>query len=81
MHLGSGRCLELPQRASEVGAVEWVNAFRSGDYAGRAIWTPLHRGFPIAVVGPAGRVEAERTADRTEFCPGADAHTHYCQLS
>ncbi|HEX7214066.1 MAG TPA: hypothetical protein VF578_07640 [Methylomirabilota bacterium] len=63
--------------ASEVGAVEWVNAFRSGDYVGRAIWTPLHRGFPIAVVGSAGRVEAQRTADRTEFCLGAGAHTHY----
>jgi hypothetical protein len=63
--------------ASEVGAVEWVNAFRSGDYVGRAIWTPLDGGFPIAVVGSAGRVEAQRTADRTEFCLGAGAHTHY----
>ena len=63
--------------ASEVGAVEWVNAFRSGDYVGRAIWTPQDRGFPIAVVGAAGMVEAERTADRTEFCLGAGAHTHY----
>jgi hypothetical protein len=63
--------------ASEIGAVEWVNAFRSGDYVGRAIWTPLHRGFSIAAVGSDGRVEAERTVDRTEFCLGAGAHTHY----
>jgi len=63
--------------ASEVGAVEWVNAFRSGDYVGRAIWTPQAHGFPIAVVGAAGMVEAERTEDRTEFCLGAGAHTHY----
>ncbi len=63
--------------ASEVGVVEWVNAFRSGDYVGRAIWTPLDHGFPIAVVGADGRVEAERAAGRTEFCLGAGAHTHY----
>jgi len=63
--------------ASEIGAVEWVNAFRAGDYVGRALWTPAGHGYPIAVIGAEGRVEAERAGDRTEFCLGAGAHTHY----
>jgi hypothetical protein len=29
------------------------------------------------VVGPGGRVAAERAGDRSEFCLGAGAHTHY----
>jgi hypothetical protein len=64
-------------RASDIGAVEWVNACRSGDYVGRFVWTVPRRAFRIAVVGPDGRVEAERAGDRTEFCLGAGAHTHY----
>jgi hypothetical protein len=62
--------------AADIGAVEWVNACRSGDYIGRYLWT-RKRAYPIAVVGPDGRVEAERAGDRTEFCLGAGAHTHY----
>jgi hypothetical protein len=63
--------------ASDIGAVEWVNAFRAGDYVGRALWTPPGHGYPIAVIGADGRVEAERAGDRTELCLGAGAHTHY----
>ena len=64
-------------RASDVGAVEWVNACRSGDYVGRFLWTPAGHAYPIAVVGADGKVEAARAGDRTEFCLGAGAHTHY----
>lgn len=65
--------------ASDIGATEWVNACRSGDYVGRFIWTPPSdtARFRIAVVGPDGKVEAQRAGDRTEFCLGAGGHTHY----
>jgi len=64
-------------RAADIGAVEWVNACRSGDYVGRFVWTLPRHAFRIALVGSDGRVEAERAGDRTEFCLGAGAHTHY----
>ena len=66
-------------RASDLGATEWVNACRSGDYVGRFIWTPPSdtARFRIAVVDSDGRVEARRAGDRTEFCLGAGGHTHY----
>jgi hypothetical protein len=65
--------------AAELGATEWVNACRSGDYVGRFIWTPDSDAarFAVATVGPDGRVEARRAGDRTEFCLGAGGHTHY----
>jgi hypothetical protein len=63
--------------ASDIGTVEWVNAFRSGDYVGRCLWTPPGHAYRIALVGPDGVVEADRAGDRTEFCLGAGAHTHY----
>ena len=65
--------------AADLGATEWVNACRSGDYVGRFIWTPPSDAtrFRIATVGPDGRVEAQRAGDRTEFCLGAGGHTHY----
>jgi hypothetical protein len=65
--------------AADIGAVEWVNACRSGDYVGRFVWTshtdPAR--FGVAVVGAYGVVEARRAGDRAEFCLGAGAHTHY----
>ncbi|HXJ79669.1 MAG TPA: hypothetical protein VMS64_13425 [Candidatus Methylomirabilis sp.] len=63
--------------ASDIGVVEWVNACRSGDYVGRFLWMPPGHPYSIAVVGPDGRVDADRAGDRTEFCLGAGAHTHY----
>jgi len=63
--------------ASDIGAVEWVNACRSGDYVGRYLWTPARHAYPIALVRPGGAVEADRAGDRTEFCLGVGAHTHY----
>ena len=64
-------------RAADVGAAEWVNAFRSGDYVGRAIWGRRSAAYGVAGSGPDGRIEAERAGDRAEFCLGAGAHTHY----
>ena len=66
-------------QAADIGATEWVNACRSGDYVGRFIWTPPGDAsrFRIAAVGPDGKVEAQRAGDRTEFCLGAGGHTHY----
>ena len=64
-------------RAADIGAAEWVNAYRSGDYVGRFIWRSGEDAYLIAVVGPEGRVEADRAGDRAEFCLGAGAHTHY----
>jgi hypothetical protein len=64
-------------RAADIGAAEWVNAFRSGDYVGRAIWSGRNEAYGVAGVGSDGRVEAERAGDRAEFCLGAGAHTHY----
>ena len=51
----------------------------SGDYVGRFLWTPKDNGerFRIALVGEDGKVVAQRAGDRTEFCLGAGAHTHY----
>jgi len=63
--------------ASDIGLLEWVNACRSGDYVGRYLWTPPGQGYRIALVGSDGAVEAARAGDRTEFCLGAGAHTHY----
>jgi hypothetical protein len=65
--------------AAELGATEWVNACRSGDYVGRFLWTPDRDAarFGVAGIGADGRVEAQRAGDRTEFCLGAGGHTHY----
>ncbi|HXF47287.1 MAG TPA: hypothetical protein VNK91_14320, partial [Burkholderiaceae bacterium] len=65
--------------AAEIGATHWVNAYRSGDYVGRSIWTPPADAamFRVATVDGGGRVLAARAGDRTEFCLGAGAHTHY----
>lgn len=65
--------------AADLGITEWVNACRSGDYVGRFIWTPEADAarFGVAMVGPDGRVEAQRAGDRAEFCLGAGGHTHY----
>jgi len=69
--------------AAALGAAEWVNACRSGDYVGRFIWTPSTEAalagpkFGVALLGADGRVAAERCGDRSELCLGAGAHTHY----
>ena len=63
----------------ELGVTHWVNAYRAGDYVGRALWTPQDdpQSFAVAATAPDGAVAARRAAGRTEFCLGAGAHTHY----
>jgi hypothetical protein len=62
-----------------LGLNEWINAYRSGDYVGRAIWTPAAdaAAFRVAAIADDGAVAAHRAEGRTEFCIGAGAHTHY----
>ncbi len=64
---------------AQLGLDEWVNAYRAGDYVGRALWTRLDApgAFDVARVDAQGRVVASRDGGRTEFCLGAGAHTHY----
>ena len=57
--------------AAEIGVTEWVNAYRSGDYVGRVIWTP-DKDPEVFEIG-----KPRRAGGRTEFCLGAGAHTHY----
>jgi hypothetical protein len=77
----------------ELGATKWVNAYRSGDYVGRALWrTPersswLYRRVPnrentlwqteCPDQPPAVLVSEDATRSRRELCIGAGAHTHY----
>lgn len=70
---------EAAPAAAALGASEWVNACRSGDYVGRFLWTPDSEParFAVAALDADGRVQARRAGDRTEFCLGAGAHTHY----
>lgn len=65
--------------AAELGLVRWVNAYRSGDYVGRSIWTPADASamFRVAQVDDGATIGASRAGDRVEFCLGAGAHTHY----
>jgi hypothetical protein len=79
--LGSGAAdfAAAPPGIGSLGVTQWVNAYRSGDYVGRAIWTlgSDPQAFAIAVADAAGTVPARRDAGRVEFCLGAGAHTHY----
>jgi hypothetical protein len=65
--------------AADLGIHEWVNASRSGDYVGRALWLPMTEAahFAVALVDGNALHNVQRAGDRTEFCLGAGAHTHY----
>lgn len=63
---------------AHLGLAAWTNAYRSGDYVGRAIWrssddpalfTPASADATDTAIDRAGR--------RAEFCLGSGAHTHY----
>ncbi len=80
----TGTTPPTPSPSSLLGVTRWVNAYRSGDYVGRAIWAaPDHEGQlyapGIRVAGvPAGGVPAGTFAPAVEeYCIGAGAHTHY----
>jgi len=69
----------LPDPA-ELGVIQWVNTYRSGDYVGRSIW--LGEWYQ-RTAGPAaeGRypqpIYSATAGPRREMCIGAGAHTHY----
>jgi hypothetical protein len=71
--------VEAGPAAAALGLAEWANVYRSGDYVGRSIWTPAtaEAMFRVAAIDANGKVIAQRAGDRTEFCLGAGAHTHY----
>jgi hypothetical protein len=72
-----------------LGAAQWVNAFRSGDYVGRNLWRPdesSYRWYPVGMhpaddwdppAGKPEKISADPHGTRIEFCIGPGAHTHY----
>lgn len=76
---------------SVLGVSRWVNAYRSGDYVGRALWRVdmadcgwMHRAAAAnarAVMGqsspPVVFVSEDGKRSRRELCIGRGAHTHY----
>src|SRR5207244_2642359 len=80
--LGAGRQASEPNPA-ELGVVRWINAYRSGDYIGRYLWRTVPCGYlwasdlgGVPFDAPARSVSSDGR-QRTEFCIGAGAHTHY----
>ena len=56
-----------------LGTVKWINAYRSGDYVGRAVWRMDDQSavtYDPNTVFTAGRA-------MVESCVGPGAHTHY----
>ncbi|MCU0951278.1 MAG: hypothetical protein MUC68_09475, partial [Burkholderiaceae bacterium] len=72
---------------ARLGLAAWTNAYRSGDYVGRAIWradsdparyTPaLHMSQASDPSRSAADGTVAQAGRRTEFCLGSGAHTHY----
>jgi hypothetical protein len=72
-------------RPSDLGVGKWINAYRSGDYIGRALWRSRtaddawacdeKQSWSAGRV-PVGVVESP-DGTRRELCAGAGAHTHY----
>jgi hypothetical protein len=74
-----------------MGVTRWVNAYRSGDYVGRAQWRhavdgcdSIYRRAPadaarrfVGDVPPITYVSEDAHRSRRELCIGAGAHTHY----
>lgn len=56
---------------AELGLCVWINAFRSGDYVGRALWTSDAAPAPRLILSPQGDIEYG------DVCLGPGAHTHY----
>ena len=87
---------ELPADAApaprDFGLVRWINAYRTGDYVGRAVWRhescgPLYRAAPGNARDALARypdrrppvvfVSEDAEGTRRELCIGSGAHTHY----
>jgi len=59
----------LDPKPEQLNLVAWVNAYRSGDYVGRNLWTPDDKAFSTTVT-----VDEK---SRRELCIGSGAHTKY----
>jgi hypothetical protein len=57
----------------------WCNAYRSGDYVGRYLWSAgwLQRNEALDGDGRVVRINDASPARRAEMCIGIGAHTHY----
>ncbi|MFN2567630.1 MAG: hypothetical protein ABR499_21760 [Gemmatimonadaceae bacterium] len=78
-----------------MGITRWVNAYRSGDYIGRALWRPaldacdwMYRCAPadaatrfVGDAPPIIYVSEDAHRSRRELCIGPGAHTHYWDAS
>src|SRR5688572_21063540 len=71
---------------TKMGLERWVNAYRSGDYVGRALWrhqdaTYTYRPFfsedESYWEAPTVFVSEDTHGYRRELCIGEGAHTHY----
>ena len=61
-----------PHPGKLAGVRAWVNAYRSGDYVGRYLWQLVP-----GLWTPSRTVIPRPLTERSEFCVGAGAHTHY----
>ena len=63
----------LPDPERLLSVREWVNAYCSGDYVGRALWFDDRK-------SSAWDTQLRESTGRREFCVGAGAHTRYWSL-
>jgi hypothetical protein len=70
-------------RTDEMNVTRWVNAYRSGDYIGRALWVGqwFNRNASDKVVDPPDVATAGAPQSCCEMCIGLGAHTHYWDRS
>ena len=57
-----------------LGVARWLNAYRSGDYVGRALWAAPASSAVYDRTAPPATLDEE---GRGEWCVGGGAHTHY----
>jgi hypothetical protein len=71
---------------SKLGLERWVNAYRSGDYVGRALWRAEHTDWVYCPYygdsesywkSPTLVISEDQARIRRELCIGHGAHTHY----
>jgi hypothetical protein len=83
---GSSRDAMRSPNPTKMGLERWVNAYRSGDYVGRALWrhqdaTYTYRPFfsedESYWEAPTVFVSEDTHGYRRELCIGEGAHTHY----
>ena len=70
---GAGERLNDVPALEPLGARQWVNAYRSGDYIGRNLWRPDQSGK----IWQPGLMSRDEKGSRQEVCIGPGAHTHY----